>query len=126
MNTGAHLRSILRESLGEHPLSGVFAVMPPEGTRLPYVTYRRKSIDFTPARGVVDLATVNYDIDVFSADYNQAARIADDIMTAVGAIDGVEFDDGVYLARGCVSDSSEGWAGDSYYQIVSAALRISY
>ena len=128
LNAGRLLRRLLLNSEELRTDSrGVWPVIVPEGTELPYVCYRRKNSE--TVRAVAAGCEVTFDVMIFDADYTHGATLAEAAVAELSeyprSFDPVH----VELARNIrhieIVDSSEGWAGDSYYQLLTVKFRIA-
>lgn len=106
---------------------GVWPVIVPEGTELPYVCYRRKNSEAVRAVGGGHIVT--FDVIIFDADYSHGASLAEAALeefdTYPHRTDPVHVELARNLGRIEIVDSAEGWAGDSYYQQLTIKFRVA-
>lgn len=107
--------------------SKVFPVISEEGATLPYICYRRNSMEQTAAKNVAGADMVTLDVICYTSDYASGVRIAEAVR---GALDGVQArytdEEGADMTARSIKlvDSEEGWEDDAYMQVLTFSLKI--
>lgn len=99
----------------------VYPVVVDEAT-LPYVVYRRSSLQHDPVKGRRGADTVTVEVVCYSKDYTSGVELAEAVRDA---LDGVQMTSDDIEMRSCyLSDSAESWADDAYIQDLIFTIKI--
>lgn len=89
---------------------------------LPYIVYRRVSLEATPVKGGRGADTVGVEVVCYTKDYGEGVELAEAVREA---LDAAAWADGSLEMRSCfLSDASEDWQGDAYAQGMTFTLKI--
>ena len=130
LSAGLMIYSLLSESESVSAVSGkVYPVVSEADAPLPYICYRRAGFEARPAKDVPGADAVTVEILCYAATYAHGIRMAEAVRDA---LDGVQatFEDpdtGELLTARSIdlSDASEGWADDAYFQSLTFTVRIN-
>lgn len=99
----------------------VYPVVVDEAT-LPYVVYRRSSLQHDPVKGQRGADTVTVEVVCYSKDYTSGVELAEAVRDA---LDGAQMAADDITMRSCyLSDSAESWADDAYIQDLIFTIKI--
>lgn len=100
----------------------VFPVVTDKAT-LPYVLYRRVSMEQQPNKGGWSYADVaQIEVICFAATYSGSVQLAEAVR---GALDGAQISgDGLVLRSCYLSDSEEAWQDDAFVQAMTYTIKI--
>ena len=105
----------------------VFPVVSEEGAQLPYVCYRRASVQNTPVKGARGSDTATVEIACYAASYAEGVGLAEAVLAALDGLQAVYEDDGgnALTARFIqLSDAEETWADGAYIQTLTFTIGI--
>jgi len=89
---------------------------------LPYITYRRASLQNDPVKGRHGADTVGIEVICYTAGYTAGVELAEAVRDA---LDGKEITAGNLTLRSCyLTDSEEGWQDDAYLQQLIFTIKI--
>ena len=105
----------------------VFPVVSEEGAQLPYVCYRRASVQNTPVKGAREADTATVEIACYAASYAEGVGLAEAVLAALDGLQAVYEDDAgdSLTARSIqLSDAEEAWADGAYIQTLTFTIGI--
>ena len=95
-------------------VTNIYSVVAEERATLPYIVYRRVSIDERAVKSPMYCDTATIEVLCYAASYPQSVELAE---LARLALDGQRWTGEGLTVRSCrLADSDEGWADDAYYQ----------
>jgi hypothetical protein len=114
LSAGEIIRSVL---VGDADVSArvrkVFPVVE-DSAELPYIVYRRVSLEGISAKGPMGPDTVGVEIRCHTAHYTEGVELAEAVRQA---LDGAQAEAGGLKMRSCtLADSEETWQDDAYIQ----------
>ena len=123
LSAGMVVHSLLTGDPAVMRLAGrVFPVVV-DKAELPYVVYRRASLQHDPTKaGMPGADTVRIEVFCYARGYTESVELAEAVRVALdyqrGGPDGLQM-------RSCVlADSSEGWEGDAFVQELVFSIKI--
>lgn len=108
--------------------SRIFHVIAEQGASLPYVCYRRASLDDVAVKGAAGADMCAIEIDCYASTYAGSIELAEAVRAALDNVQGTYTDNSgrKLIARSIrLTDSEEGWADDSYFQSLIFTVRIN-
>lgn len=90
---------------------------------LPYVTYRRASLQHNPTKaGMPGADTVQVEVLCYAGGYLESVELAEAVRAALDYQQGAEGD--IQIRSCMLSGSSEGWEGDAFVQELIFSIKI--
>lgn len=94
-----------------------------DNAKLPYVAYRRTSLDKIPTKFGVGADTVAIEVLCFTEKYGEGVELAEAVREALDQKQGTNAD-GAMTMRSCVlSDADEAWQDDAFVQQLVFAVK---
>ena len=81
---------------------------------LPYITYRRASLQQDPVKGTRGADAVGIEVICYTAGYTEGVELAEAVRDALDGAQGEA--DGLVMRSCYLEDSEEGWQDDAYVQ----------
>lgn len=95
-------------------VTNIYSVVAEERATLPYIVYRRVSIDERAVKSPMYCDTATIEVLCYAASYPQSVELAE---LAREALDGQRWTGDGLTVRSCrLADSDEGWTDDAYFQ----------
>lgn len=89
---------------------------------LPYITYRRASLQQDPVKGGRGADTVGIEIICYTAGYTEGVELAEAVRDALDGATGKS--DGLVMRSCFLSDSEEAWQDDAFLQQMIFTVKI--
>lgn len=95
-------------------VTNIYSVVAEERATLPYIVYRRVSIDERAVKSAMYCDQATIEVLCYARSYPQSVELAE---LARKALDGQRWQGDGLTVRSCrLADSDEGWMDDAYYQ----------
>lgn len=122
LSAGIIIRELLTQDADVAAITNhVFPVVT-DTAKLPYICYRRTSLESVPVKGSVGSNTVAVEVLCYADDYDQSLELAEAVSAALNNRQ-AQVDD--LVMRSCVlTDSEEGWQDDAYVQQLIFTVKI--
>lgn len=122
LSAGEIIRTVLT---GDKEVSSrakkVFPVVE-DSAELPYIVYRRSSMEQTPVKGMLGADTVMIEVLCYTGHYTEGVELAEAVRAA---LDGKQHEAGGLAMRSChLADSEESWQDDAYIQQLMFNVKI--
>ena len=89
---------------------------------LPYITYRRASLQQDPVKSTRGADTVGIEVICYTARYTEGVELAEAVRDALDGATGTS--DGLLMRSCFLSDSEEAWQDDAYLQQLIFTVKI--
>ena len=89
---------------------------------LPYITYRRASLQQDPVKGSRGADTVGIEVICYTAGYTEGVELAEAVRDALDGATGTS--EGLLMRSCFLSDSEEAWQDDAYLQQLIFTVKI--
>lgn len=122
LSAGEIIRALILQGLSESGKSMKVYPIISDKADLPYITYRRESLEPHPQKGVPANDSVAIVVECFTSRYTEGVELAEIVRSS---LDGRSGGLGWLNMRSCVlSDASEDWHDDAFVQTLVFTVRI--
>lgn len=123
LSGGEIIRSVLMASSEVVSRANKIYPVVEDSAQLPYITYRRTSLQHTPIKGQRGSDTVGIEVLCFTANYAAGIELAEAVRDALDGMDSEEAN-GVRIRSCYLTDSEEAWQDDAYVQQLVFEIKI--
>lgn len=114
LSAGEVIRAVLIEDAEVSSRASKIYPIVEDKADLPYIVYRRASLDKTPVKDRRRNDTIIIEVQCYTADYTEGVELAEAVRNA---LDGVQIEHEGLVMRACdLTDSQEDWINDAYVQ----------
>lgn len=122
LSAGEIIRAVLLSDPGVKAITGKVYPVATAEARLPYIVYRRLSLEAVAPKGCRPAAAADIEVLCFASGYAASVELAEAVREA---LDGAVAATGDMAMRSCVlSDSEETWQDDAYVQRLVFTVKI--
>ena len=137
LSAGLLIWEILSQSAGVSAVSSkVYPIVSEADAKLPYICYRRAGLQVRPVKGAPGADSATIEVLCYAQTYKHSVRMAEAVREALDGVQAeIELDadeeegegDGAILAARSIvlSDASEGWSDDAYFQSLTFVININ-